>query len=102
MAKTYKTVLGEKVELTPERKRHILERHPDISPYLDKISKVLLESDQIRVDKRDANVLLFYKYFSKIGKGKYLVIVIKINKRNFILTFYSTYKIKTGEKYEQK
>ncbi|MBI2327851.1 hypothetical protein HYU92_06040 [Candidatus Curtissbacteria bacterium] len=80
----YKTILEKTVELTQERKRHIFERHPD----------------EIRIDKLDKNVLLFYRYFSKIGNGKYLVVAIKMNERNFILTFFSTYRIKTGEKYE--
>ena len=99
---TYKSIIGKKIELTDERRQHILTRHPDVAIHFPKVSKTLLEPDEIRADKEDKNVLLFYKYFSKIGSGKYLVVVVKFNKRNFLLTLYSTYRIKTGEKYEIK
>lgn len=98
--KKYKTILGKLVELTEERLKHIRQRHPDIIEHIPKIKQVLIKPDQIRVDNLDQKVLLFYKYFSKIGKGKHLVTVVKINERNFILSFFSTYRIKTGEKYE--
>ncbi len=98
----YNSIIGKKVELTDERKRHILVRHPDVAIHFPKVSKTLLEPDKIRVDIEDKNVLLFYKYFSKIGSGKYLVVAVKFNKRNFLLTLYSTHRIKTGEKYEIK
>lgn len=94
----YDSSISKKVELTGERKTHIRQHHPDIVIHFTKIEEVLQKPDQIRVDKRDPNILLFYKHFGRIKK--YLVVVIKINQRNFILTFYSTYRIKTGEKYE--
>lgn len=96
----YKTVIDKSVELTAERLQHIHERHPDVIQYVPKIKSVLAKPDQIRIDNLNPKVLLFYKYFSKIGKGKYLVVPVKTNERNFILTFFSTYRMKTGEKYE--
>ncbi len=96
----YKTILGKIVELTDERIKHVKETHPDVIEHLPKIKNTLLIPDQVRIDNLDPKVLLFYKYFSKIGNGKYLVAVVKLNKRNFILTFYSTYRIRTGKKYE--
>ena len=98
----YKTILGIKVELTQERKRHIFLQHPDVIDHLSKTKQVLLGPDEIRIDNQEQKVLLFYKYFSNIGTGKYLVAVIKTNKRSFILTVYSTYRLKTGAKYEFK
>jgi hypothetical protein len=96
----YQSILGKTVELTSERKKHIIQHHPDVTTFLPKIKKVLLIPDQIRIDNYDPRVLLFYKYFDNIDKGKFLVVVFKINERNFILTFYSTHRIKSGEKYE--
>ena len=96
----YKSIVGKKIELTSERRQHIITRHPDVAVHFTKVSKTLLEPNEIRVDKEDRNVLLFYKYFSKIGSGKYLVVAVKFNKRNFLLTLYSTHRIKTGERYE--
>ena len=98
----YKSIIGKKIELTEERKQHILIRHPDVASHFSKTPKVLSNPDEIRIDSEDQHVLLFYKYFSKIGSGKYLAVVVKINNRNFILTEYSTYRIKTGVKYDIK
>lgn len=97
--KIYQSSIGENIELTIERKKHILERHPETENHFNKIASTLIRPDEIRIDSRDSKVLLFYKYFSKIEK--YIVVVIKTNKRNFLLTFYSTYRIKTGKKYEE-
>jgi len=90
------------IELTPERRNHIIEYHPDIAAYLSKIGETLKSPSQIRRSRHDAEVMLFYKHFTDIKKGKYLVVVVKINERNFVLTCYLTDKIITGEKfYEQ-
>jgi len=79
---------------------HIIQRHPDVIDHLPKIKEILLAPDEIRIDSYDSSVLLFYKFFDRINVGKYLVVIVKTNERNFILTFYSTYRIKSGEKYE--
>ena len=89
---------GKSIELTPERKNHILEFHPDIRLYFNNIRNVLMEPDEIRRSKYDYQVLIFYKYFKRIKKGKYLAVVVKKNRRNFILTSYLTSKILSGEK----
>lgn len=98
----YKIHIGKNAELTAERKQHIFERHPDIAPYFARVKEVLMRPDEIRVDKQDPSVLLFYKYFSKLDSGKYLAVVVKVNTRCFILTVYSTYRVRTGKKYETK
>jgi hypothetical protein len=36
------------VELTDERRRHIVDEHPDFEPYLDRIGPTLLEPDLVR------------------------------------------------------
>lgn len=94
----FKSKIGKIIELTQERKRHIFEFHPDVKEYFSKIPNILKDPDEIRKSKHDPEVLLFYKYFANIKGGKYLTVVIKINKRNFILTGYLTNKIITGEK----
>lgn len=96
----YKSVLGKDIELTPERKNHILLYHSDLKPYFSKVVKVLLEPSEIRISKSDAAVLLFYKHFAKILSGKYIVIAVKSNSRSFILTAYLSNRILSGEKYE--
>lgn len=99
----YKCKISKTVELTIERENHIVEYHPDVKDYLPKIQEVLKNPDQIRKSKHDPKVLLFYRYFSNIRGGKYLVVVAKINERNFVLTAYLTDRILTGKKiYEKK
>lgn len=96
----YKTVIGRIVELTDERKQHIIQEHPELEDYLSKIKGVLIKPDEIRKSKTDHKVLLFYRFFAKIKSGLYITVVIKINQRNFILTTHMTDRIKMGEKYE--
>ena len=98
----YKTILGKAVELTQERKKYFLDKHPELKPHFSKIKIVLEKPDEIRVSKQDDLVLLFYRHFDKILSGKYVVVVIKINARNFIVTAHITDKIKAGKKYEKE
>lgn len=96
----YKCVLGKVIELTAERKIHILTFHPDLKPNFSKIRQVLLNPDDIRISKSDSQVLLFYKFFDKILGGKFITVTIKINQRSFIMTAYLTKRKLSGGKYE--
>lgn len=88
------------IELTTERKNHILEVHPELKDHLEKLSQVLSDPDEIRRSRFDKNVLLFYKFFAKVKSGKYINVTVKAGDRNFVLTSYITDKIRAGEKYE--
>jgi hypothetical protein len=79
------------VELTDERKNHILTFHPEIHSAFTYFSEALSHPNTIRQSKFDTEVILFYK---KVTDSKYLVIVVKVNQRRFILTAYFTEKIK--------
>lgn len=96
----YQTSIGRQVELTPERRKHILQFHPDLKPYLDQIKLVLESPEIIKRSLDDPRVLIFYRYFDTILSGKYIAVVVKTNQRNFILTSYLTSHIKTGEIYD--
>lgn len=98
----YKSFLGKKVELTSERKKHILLYHPDLEPYFSKIRATLVKPDEIRLSKSAPKVLLFYRYFDTIFNGKYIAVAVKTNDRWFVLTAYLTKRKLSGEKYEQK
>lgn len=97
----YKSTVGKEIELTQERKNYFLTKHPELKPHFSKIKAVLSKPDEIRVSKHDEKVLLFYKFFGKILEGKYVVVVVKTNTRNFIVTAHITDKIKAGRKYEK-
>lgn len=98
----YKSALGKDFILTIERKKHVLIYHPDLNSHFLKLKDVFLEPDEIRISKSDPTVLLFYKYFAKIKSGKYIVGVVKINHRAFVLTAYLSSKKLSGEKYDYK
>ncbi|MBI2039562.1 hypothetical protein HYT18_00640 [Candidatus Microgenomates bacterium] len=97
----FQSIIGE-VELTNERKSHIILKHPELKTHIKKISQVLSSPDTIRRSKLDEESLLFYKYFDTIKKGKYISVTVKKGKRNFILTAYITDKIRAGEIYESE
>jgi len=86
---SFRCQFGE-VELTDERETHIFQFHPDIRPYRKYFASALEKPEFIRRSKYDPLVLLLYK---PVSKRKNLVIVIKTNKRNFVLTAYLTDKI---------
>lgn len=88
MNEQFNSIFG-KVELTQERKKHIFEFHPEVRSYRKYFPETLTKPDVIRRSKSDQAVLILYKLLQK----KYLAIVIKTNKRNFVLTAYLTDKI---------
>ncbi len=98
----FKTSFGKTAELTSERKNHIFLFHSDLKPYFERFKEVLLEPDEVKISKSDPDVLLFYKYFDTIIGGKYIAVVVKRNRRWFILTGYFTNRILSGEKYAKK
>lgn len=85
----FKSSLGE-IELTEERERHIFQFHPEVRKYRMHFAKTLSAPDFIRRSKFDTAVLIFYRL---LQTKKYLVIVVKTNKRSFVLTAYVTDKI---------
>lgn len=92
-----KDIFGNEISLTDERLENIIRKHPEIKPYEDKIEMVLENPNLVKRSKRDEKTFLYYKYFKEILGGKYLLVVVKINKNNFIITAYITDKIKEGE-----
>jgi len=84
-------------ELTDERWTHIIREHPEVEQYKERIQEVLSLPDYVKKSKRDAEVLLYYKFYDSIFDGKYLLIAAKKGLRSFILTCYITDIIKKGE-----
>ena len=87
----------DEIELTNERWAYVVGKHPEVRSHHSKIALVLKEPDVVKSSKRDKNILLYYKFFPEILKGKYLLIVVAKGLRNFIVTVYVTDKIKGGE-----
>lgn len=98
----YPSVLGQPVELTDERRAHILKRHPAVAPFLERIGDVLVLPEEVRRSTYDPEVLLFSRFYPDILGGKHLVVVVKIDGRRFILTVYVTRRLVGGQPYEGK
>ncbi|OGC06684.1 hypothetical protein A2230_01445 [candidate division WOR-1 bacterium RIFOXYA2_FULL_36_21] len=96
MVKHYKTVFGEKIYLTDDNWRHVVERHPEVETYLSKIEEVLKLPDFVKLSRRDSSVHLYYKFYHEVYKGKYILVVVN-NSKKYISTIFITDKIKLGE-----
>lgn len=91
--------LGNDVELTDERERHIAECHPDILPeYQDQIAATLVDPDRVRCSSWLPNAKMFSRWFDQVRSGKHVVVVVMSDKaRNWIITAYLSRKLKGGE-----
>lgn len=78
------------VELTSERETHIFTFHPDVRLYRKRFAKCLAVPAIMRRSKFDEKAFILYGLLSA---NKYLAIVVKTNRRNFILTAYRTDRI---------
>ncbi len=100
LAVLFNSKIRKKVELNEKALTHIKEHHPIMEQYLGYLKEILLNPDEVRYSVRSQRVLLFYRYFANIEGGKYIVVVVRVNKKNHVLTTYLTDKIKSGGKYE--
>ncbi len=94
--------LDSEVELTQERERHILERHPDLpARYQELIANTLANPEEVRCDVRFENTLLFSLWYPTIRKGRYIVVAVVTDtipeQRNWVVTAYMARKVTQGE-----
>lgn len=94
--------LDSEVELTQERERHIIERHPDLpARYQELIADTLANPDEVRCDVRFENTLLFSRWYPTLRKGRYMVVAVVTDnlpqERNWIVTAYIARKVTQGE-----
>ena len=82
-----------RIELTDERKRHVIFFHPEIASVLPHFSLTIAHPEKIIHSTNDDKVIICYRFLP--NRRKYLAIVIKLKpKSNFVLTAYLTRKIK--------
>lgn len=91
--------LKRSIRFTEERKRHILENHPELKNHMEKISEVILDPEMVVTSKVDHNIELFYRNYKSTNVGnKYLCVVVKVLEKDFfIVTVYFTDKVKEGK-----
>jgi hypothetical protein len=93
---------GQRIELSKERWQHIVDQHPEVERHRGLIADVLREPDLIKRSRRAQDIWLYYKFYSTIFSGKYLMVVVKKSLHSFVLTCYITDTIKRGEMIWQK
>jgi len=93
----YKDIFGDEIVLTHDTRDRILQKHPEVADFLDRISQTLLLPDEIRYSLRDERVILYYRFDVQVLNGKWVVVVVKRVERRFISTIYATDQIKSGE-----
>ena len=87
---------GGEVQLTDERLRHILGRHPEMAYQLRRFAETLAQPDAVRPSRSSSGVRLYYRLYPDLkGRNRYVCLVVKRgDSRSFILTAYLDRKIK--------
>lgn len=90
------------VELTEDRERHIAERHPDLLPeHRQRIAETLADPDQVRRSVRFGSAKLFSRWYSVLGQGKHVVVVVVSEldprERQWIIAAYIARKLAEAE-----
>jgi hypothetical protein len=84
--------LASDVELTDERRQHIIVEHDDFEPYMDFIGSTLLQPDVVRRSRRDPATRLLYRWYDDAKRGKYVVVVVVADappaRRHWVVTAY--------------
>jgi hypothetical protein len=90
-------VFSDEIVLTDEVREVILQKHPEVNLFIERLPDILATPDEIRRSVRDERVVLYYRFAADIFKGKWITVAVKRIDRNFISTIYATNKIKSGE-----
>jgi len=90
------------VEMTDERRAHILERHPELTGWLDRLlPAVLADPDEVRRSRHFAAASLFSRWEYALRGGKHVVVVVVQDedagsRRRWIITAYVSNKLVEG------
>jgi len=94
--------LGGPVELTRERERHILRKHPEVmADQSDRLALALSDPDEVHRDPDDAGIRLFFRWIHNWLGGKNLVVVVVSGSgptaRHWVVTAFPSRKLPAGE-----
>lgn len=90
-------VLGNVVIVKAAVWRVIEEKHPEVAGCLSLIPEVLGQPEEVRFSVRRQDSALYYRRYSGLHDGKWLVVVVKRATENVVSTCYVTDRIKSGE-----
>lgn len=93
--------LKSQVELTDERRQHILDKHPDLLPdYLDRITKTVADPDEVRRDRRFPMTRILSRWYDDLKHGKHVAVVIVTDsgepRRHWLVTAYLCRRVRQG------
>jgi hypothetical protein len=91
--------LGTTVECSEERERHIVERHPELrSRFQELLATTLRDPDEVRQSNLFPFAHLFSRWYTDVGKGKYVVVVVvgEPGGRHWVVTAYIARKLSGG------
>jgi len=97
MAYTFRDYRGETIFLSEQVYQVALTKHPEAKLFFDFVAETLVQPDIVKKSQKDTRTSLYYRYFSQVLNGKFVVIVVKFAEQYFVSTFYATDKIKQGE-----
>ena len=92
--------LGNDVELSEDRERHILSHHPDLLPSCRaRMIETVADPDQVRRSARVGNAKLFSRWYADLRGGQHVVVVVVSDpgENTWIITAYLARKLKEGE-----
>lgn len=97
MPTVFEDVFGHRLHLDAAHRRHIITEHPEIRPYLARLSEIFRAPEWVKRSRRDPAVNLYYRFYPDIAGGKYLLGIARIGPPSMVLTCYVTDTIKQGD-----
>lgn len=93
--------LNGEVELTDERRHHIVEQHPELASFLEKVlGETLVTPDLVARSSRIPSAKLFSRWYNELRDGKHVVAVVVSDEgpanRHWIITAYLASKLCRG------
>lgn len=82
--------------LTRDTWDRILFKHPEITRHLDEMQETICCPEFIKQSVSDNRVLLYYRFYPGILKGKYLTVVVKSVNLDFVSTAYFARRVVKG------
>ena len=91
-----KNPFGRDTILTQDTWDEILFKHPEMIGHLDEVQETICCPEFIKESISDARVLLYYRFYPNILKGKHLTVVVKSVDFDFVSTAYFARRIAKG------
>jgi hypothetical protein len=89
------------VRLSAEREAHLRRYHDDFGPALhDILHEVLNGPDEIRWSDSDPSIMLFWRWYPELVRGKYVAVVVVLDstgsEQPWIITAYVARRMRAG------